>query len=587
MRFSETTKTKDTQENRQKYFLERITEICDLYPQVPAVYERLPGKDHEPGLSLTYGELDELSSIIGANLYMKGVRANDTVAMSLDRSAVGVAIMLGIMKAGAVYLPICTDYPLSLVRDIISECDVKHLICDTINRKDLPSCIIMNSNDVLTDHGKRTDRHFSYPDICYIIYTSGSSGKPKGVAINQTNLASLLESIKEEILSVKGKIASLFASFCFDASIWEISLAFLNAKTLYVFNQDEVYHINTFIESANREKIALMTLPPSYLQKLDCRRLPYIELLISAGERLNADLYNRWIAHTRVVNAYGPTECTVCVSLFCSGVPCETEVPIGRTLRNCRVYILDEDMNEVESGVVGEIYVTGDGVSPGYINSLYNQDSFIYHLELSDTALYRTRDRGWLDDVGCLHYSGRSDRQVKFNGFRIELDQIEICIQSHPQVLDAAVVVCDGNIYAFLTTELSDLIDIKKYCLAHLPDYMFPCSFIRLKSIPYRQNEKKDYTLLADMLAQENEWNTLRRQLTSAYSSVLKKDNILPNDNFFEIGGQSMYAVDVVRVLSDMGIKIKITDIYIYPTIDEMCDFILNTQNAQRGACDE
>ncbi|HLM71123.1 MAG TPA: amino acid adenylation domain-containing protein, partial [Polyangiaceae bacterium] len=394
------------------------------------------------GVSLSYRELNERANRLAHFLRELGVGPERIVASFLEKSLDAVVAFFGILKAGGVYLPLDPDYPKDRLAFMIEDSAPSVLLTQEHLAGRLPESagrIVQLDADwpsIARRWASAPPRLAEPENAAYIIYTSGSTGKPKGALVEHRNAVHLIEA-QRRLLGVREDSRVLqFASLGFDASIWDIFMALTNGATLYMVPPRAALPGAELSRFLRRNRISMATLPPSVLARQPFELLPDLTTLIVAGEACPAELPDQWAGGRRFINAYGPTEATVCATYFeCS--PGAGAPPIGRPLPNVRVYILDEHGNPVPAGVPGELYIGGAGVARGYLNrDELTQQRFIPDpfSEYPDARLYRTGDLCRRLPDGNIEFLSRLDHQVKVRGYRIELGEVEAALREHPSV---------------------------------------------------------------------------------------------------------------------------------------------------------
>lgn len=390
---------------------------------------------------MSYQELDSVSNQF-AN-YIKStynIGVGDLISLTLDRSEWNVITMIGILKAGAAYIPIDPEYPQDRISYIKSDSQSK-LTVDEILLEEFWE----KQSSYTTDD---TETAPNVNDLAYVIYTSGSTGKPKGVMIEHGNIVNtILSQIK--IFDLRESDHSLqFASFSFDASVSEIFITLLSGASLFIAD-DKMRSDPTLLESyIIDQKISIATLPPSYLRLMDVKNLKGMRGLITAGEAPAIDKVSEYLSYGTFYNAYGPTETSICGSVY--KIPKgsslnTTTIPIGYPIANTQIYILDEFNNLQPDGVVGEICIGGKGLAREYLNKPELTDEKFIENPFGSGKLYKTGDLGtWLPD-GSVEFLGRLDDQIKINGYRVELNEIEVSLENHEDIEEALVLIKENQ----------------------------------------------------------------------------------------------------------------------------------------------
>ncbi|MEH7243832.1 amino acid adenylation domain-containing protein, partial [Bacillus sp. JJ269] len=420
------------------------------------------------------------------------------------------------------------------------------------------------------------------PDnLAYVIYTSGSTGNPKGVLYEQKGLCNFINaSINFTKLNTGSKVVQ-FSSIAFDVSLYDIFATLVSGGTLYVCGQQDIMPVDPLTQFLLEKKITHAFLPPTVLNLLDESKFEELQTVISAGSVCSEQVAKRWVKNHLFINAYGPTEASVATIDIYSG---KGTPPIGRSIPNVEVYVLNEAKKLVPIGTVGELYIGGIALARGYLNQPeLTKASFIPHpfKNSSNDRLYRTGDLVKYLPDGNIEYIGRADKQVKIRGFRIELGEIETILGNHPDIKEVTVVAQedsfgDNILVAYIVGEGATQ-EWRKHVGVHLPNYMVPAHFIKIESLPLTVNGKVDKDALPAWasIIQTNEGyiaprNRVEQKMVEIWSEVLGIDSsaIGINDNFFELGGHSLLATKITSRLGvDFSILVQIRDIFEYPTI--------------------
>ncbi|MEV2381112.1 amino acid adenylation domain-containing protein [Paenibacillus larvae] len=426
--------------------------------------------------------------------------------------------------------------------------------------------------------------------IAYVIYTSGTTGQPKGVMVEHKGIANLKVVWEESFgISPRDRIG-FFASISFDASVWEIFMALLNGATLYVLSKELLSNLCEFQNYLGENSITVMTLPPSYAQYLDPVSLFDLRLLITAGSAPSQSLVNKWNQIVTYVNAYGPTETSICATNWIA--PREwcnaSHIPIGTPIRNTQVYILDDNLQPVATGESGQLWVGGVGLARGYLNRPeLTAEKFIDNPFIPGEKLYCTGDYArWLSD-GNIEYRGRMDHQVKIRGYRIELGEIEAVLQKHSGISEAAVLVKKDKLgnpflsaYYVAEKEIPGHL-LRSYMENELPHYMVPYHFYCIENMPLTVNGKVDREkLLLPEYNQETSSkytaprNELELLLAEVWKDVLEVEEVGIDDNFYLLGGDSIKAIQMASKLYEHQLRLDMKDLMMNPTISTLAPVV-------------
>ena len=410
------------------------------------------------GLHLSYYELDRRSNMLAHFLRSLGVGPGLSVAICLDRGADQMIAVLGVLKAGACYVPIDPNYPPERVSFLLEDCQAPVLIVSEDLRQSLPTgwmvtvCPDSDWEQINQHSQQELSSGVEADELAYIIYTSGSTGKPKGVGVSHRSASNLARAQMEWFEIAEARVVMQFASMSFDAAVSEWTTALLSGGRLVMGSGEEMMPGREMIELMRREEVEVVTLPPSVLGVLPEDEMPSLRTLVVAGEACPQEMVDRWSRGRKMINAYGPTETTVCATM--SGRLEEGRVPpIGRPIRGARVYVLDDRQEAVPVGVAGELCVGGVGVARGYENRRGQTAERFVPDGIGGEAggrLYRTGDRARWKADGELEYLGRRDEQVKVRGYRIELGEIEAVLSEQAGVAQCAVIIRDDALVAYV-----------------------------------------------------------------------------------------------------------------------------------------
>ena len=518
---------------------------------------------------LTYRELNERAGRVAAHLQERGAGPDVLVALSLERSVEMIVALLGVMKAGAAYVPLDPNYPPERLAFMLADCRPALVI----DRGTLP--------EYLETPAPAPKPRRACPDnLAYVIYTSGSTGRPKGVMLCHRGLTNL---VHEQTIGFQVKPGSRvlqFASFSFDASVSEIFMALTTGAALHLAGQETLMSPPDLVRLMREQAISVVTLPPSLLAVLPADGFPELATLISAGEACSWEIVDRWAPGRRFLNAYGPTECTIGPAFYVaeSGTRPSRNVPIGRPIGNTTIYILDPSLEPVPVGVPGELYIGGAGVARGYLGrpdltaEKFLPDPFSAE---PGARLYRTGDLARYLDGGDIEYLGRIDQQVKVRGFRIELGEIENVLREHPAVKDAVAVVRGDRLVAYVIGSSEGLRD---HLRQRLPDYMAPAAIVALDAFPLTPNGKVDRKALPapEVAASPERPYVAPRDaeeeiVAGIWAGVLNAGPVGATDNFFDLGGHSLLATQVVsRVRAAFAVELPLRALFESPTVAGM-----------------
>ncbi len=593
----------------EKSFLFRISEgkvIEYPYPNVldkfNVIVQKYPSKVacEFDNIHLSYKELDERSDRICSYLILHGFHLEDIIGVMLPNSIELIEWIIGIMKAGCVYMPIDRKYPKDRIEYMIADSGVKAIVTNEVSKitevNKIKNISLENISKELENHNSIFEKRIiDSENIAYLIYTSGSTGKPKGVMLKHKGLINLVENQIKDFEVISTSRVLQFASISFDASVSEIFMSLLSGATLCLVDRDKLTNTNEIENILTDQNISVVTLPPSLLQVMQVHEFNNLKTIISAGEKLNKEVANKWKQNRNLVNAYGPTEATVGVSSFKFDKIKDywNSIPIGSSLNNINLFILDHDLKLVQRGTIGEIFIGGISLARGYISKPdLTADKFIPNpfSDREGERLYRTGDLGRFTKEGVIEYIGRVDEQVKVRGFRIELTEIEIVIKSLSDVEEAVVITLGkenkAKLIAFVKMAEEhnfNYEEIKQKLKDTLPDYMVPSIILEIKEIPFTPNGKIDRKKLQKFEKLENVSSKeyvipsteYEVKLASIWQELLDIDKIGIYDNFFELGGHSLLITQLVSRINDkFNVNIHLKDLFEYANIKSQASYI-------------
>ena len=547
--------------------------------------------------SISYQELNRRANQVARHLRQLGVGPGGVAGIYLPRSIEMIVAVLGVWKAGAAYVPLDPNYPGRRLADMIADSRPAILVTQADLVERLPahgSALLRLDADwpaIATQDAANLGPNVGPDDPCYIIFTSGTTGQPKGVLLCHRGLSNLVEAEREVFASTAEDRILLFASQSFDASVFEMVMPLSVGATMVVATGSSILPGPDLAVLLRDQAVTTVTLPPSILALLPRTELPALRTIIVAGEACPAEVVAAWAPGRRFFNAYGPTEATVWSTVACcaadGGPP-----PIGRPIRNTRAYVLDPQLQLVPPGVSGELHLAGPGIARGYINRPEaTLEKFIPNPfdDRDEGVLYRTGDRVRLRDDGQLEFLGRIDHQVKIRGYRIEPDEIRALICGHPQVRDAVVAVqpvgsCAApGLVAYVVPDAPETFaasELLPYLRDRLPHFMLPSAIVPLAALPLTRNGKIDRSALPQ--PRGGGWTSESRRaptppcdateslLVEVWVKVLRVDDIGIHDNFLELGGASLQALEVVTHARKRGIELTPEMLFQCQTVAEL-----------------
>lgn len=546
---------------------------------------------------LTYEELDNKSNHLANILIQNGVKAEDIVAVLMSKSVDYIISILSILKAGAAFLPIDVSYPSDRIEYMLSDSGAKILLvsndADEFVENKLRVINIRNLEYDDANIGSIVPNVKNSSNLAYVIYTSGSSGKPKGVLIEHKGICNLML-LHHDVMGINENDRIIqFASISFDASVWEIFMALLNGASLYLVDKDITCDTSLFENYLNDNNITVATLPPVYLNNLDHSNIHFLRILITAGATISKSTLNPWFNKVRYINAYGPTETTICSTIWIHDKTdklCDFKsVPIGKPIINSKIYILDTYNNIQAIGVPGEICVSGDMISRGYLNrEELNKEKFIANPFIQGKYMYRTGDLAKWKSNGDIEYIGRIDDQIKLHGYRIEPSEIEYIISVYSNIEDVAVICKSVNndtiliaYYTAIKTIDNDM--LKTFLKEKLPEYMIPNILVQIHEFVLDNSGKIDKKHLQTMdICQSNKdidksSNPTEAKLFKIWVEVLGNADFGVTNSFFQSGGSSITLIQIIaQIKKEFNVNIGFKEFMIGKDIRSIANLIAN-----------
>ncbi len=551
---------------------------------------------------ISYRELDARANQIANYLQRIGVTPNapdNIVGLCLDRSVDAVAFALGILKAGAAYLPLDPAYPADRLGFMLNDARPRVLITQQETAEKLPHgswhtlAIDRDGAEIFLEPVDLNSPEITSEHLAYVIYTSGSTGQPKGVETTHQNLLNLIEWHQDAFQINSSDRASLLAGVGFDAAVWETWPYLAAGSALFLPEERTRLSPELLRDWLVAEGITVSFLPTALADRVLTLEWPTntaLRYLLTGAETLRR--FPAGNLPFQLVNNYGPTECTVVsTSGIVSPDSCVNKMPtIGRPIRNTQVYILDENLSELPAGATGELFVGGAGVARGYLNQPeLTSEKFIpnpFSAE-SGSRLYRTGDLACYLDNGEIEYLGRIDDQIKILGHRIEPNEISAVLDRHPAI-EASLITAraegcsEKRLVAYVVLnagEQTATVALQEFLSEQLPRYMVPSVFVQLQSLPLTQNGKLDRAALP---APDLE-NTLRNdvfvaprtpiedRLSAMISKLLDLEQVSVADNFFLLGGHSLLGTQLIaQVRAAFGVELALRTLFDSPTIEQL-----------------
>lgn len=571
------------------------------------------------GRELTYRQLQQQAEVLAVELQAAGVRAESLVGIFMQRSELAIVAILAVVKAGGAYLPLDPAYPAERISTILEDAWPSVILTEESLRGKLPAhgameLVVDRMN--LAEAGreeKRFETRVEPDNLAYVIYTSGSTGKPKGVMVTHGNVVRLFLETQHWFRFDQADVWTLFHSLAFDFSVWEMWGSLLYGGRLVVVPFAVSRSPQEFYSLLLKERVTVLNQTPSafyQLIKIDQDRRDAelaLRVVVFGGEALNFKMLQPWFAahgdqRPRLINMYGITETTVHVTyreLTTADAEDGVGSLIGVPIPDLSIQLLGEDKRPVSVGDVGEIYVGGAGVARGYLNRpQLTAERFLPNPVTADPAdrLYRSGDLGRYLPSGELEYLGRADSQVKINGFRVEIGEIEAAITAFDRVAETRVIAHTDDagtkrLVAYYIPKAGEVIatrEISEFLSAKIPYWMMPSLYIPISKIPLTEHGKVDYAALPAPTfgsatdSGDRHGSNAEVEVAKAWRKVLGADHVGLDDNFFDIGGTSMLLMSVHAALeAQFHRKISVADLFAYTTVRSLAKLLEGTKSDQ------
>ncbi|WP_414582644.1 non-ribosomal peptide synthetase [Scytonema sp. PCC 10023] len=556
---------------------------------------------------LTYRQLNHRVNQLAHYLQKQGVTKETVVAICLERSVDMVVGILAVLKADGAYIPLDPSYPVERLSFMLSDSQASLLITkqEILEKLSLSSaktvCLDIHKDNIAQESQENPISTSKADNLAYIIYTSGSTGTPKGVLGTHRGTVNGLHWLWKTYPFTQGEVCCQKTAISFVDSVWEIFAPLLGGIPTVIINNATLLDPQLFIEALAHHKVTRIILVPSLLRLLLdnyshlTKKLTQLKLWITSGEALSVKLaqtFRELIPSAKLINLYGSSEVSANATYYDTSLLQNqaNSVPIGRPINNTQVYVLNRHLQLTPVGVIGELYVGGDGLARGYLRRPeLTQEKFIDNPFIPGTKLYKTGDLVRYLNDGNLEYLGRRDDQVKIRGFRVELGEIATAIAQHPDVQESVVIVSDDaqknqRLVAYVVTEKQDIAaQLLPYLQQKLPNYMLPSAFVVLDELPITPNGKVDKRALpTDEVIRSNTTqsfvaprNFTELSLVKLWENLLNTSPIGVTDNFFDLGGHSFLAVRLMAQLQDrFGHNLTLSTLFENPTIEKLATIV-------------
>ena len=556
---------------------------------------------------LKFAALNARANKLAHYLKRAGVRAEEPVAVFLERSTDMIVALLAVLKAGCAWVPLDVSYPRERTNYVLQDSGARVVLTQAQWQTFLPPDYRL----VFLDRDWKEIEHESAANplatatadtAAYVIYTSGSTGRPKGVVGLHGATVNRLEWMYRRYPFAPGEVCCQKTSLSFVDSIWEIFGPLLAGVPLVVFPDDDVKDIDRFIEELNQAKVSRIVLVPSLLRAMlqsgIAQRLPRLKSWTCSGEALPLDLANnlkRQLPDAALLNLYGSSEVAADVTYYDVTETEPREIPLGYPIANTQVYVLDRNLEPVPAGITGEIYVGGDGLARGYFDRPeLTAEKFVPHPFADDPGrrLYRTGDLGRFREDGAIEYRGRTDHQVKIRGSRVELGEIERALALHPEIGGAIVLAKehaagDKRLIAYVISSNKSLSqrEVRSFLSRELPEFMIPASVVVLEDFPKTASGKVDRLSLPSPTDLREDYvaprNLTEEIVAGVLAEVMKLDEISINDDFFELGGHSLLIPQVAARLTELfAVNMPLRAFFDHSKVSELASTIANLRSA-------
>ncbi|OLF09836.1 hypothetical protein BLA60_18910 [Actinophytocola xinjiangensis] len=517
---------------------------------------------------LTYAQLNAAANRLAHQLIAGGVGPEDVVALVLPRSVALTVAVLGVLKAGAAFLPVDPGYPAERLRYMLDDARPGAVLDDP--------AVVLAATGADTDP---TDAQRTAPLLAahpaYVLYTSGSTGRPKAAQVTHHGLPSIVGAYRDRMgITAHSRVLQWYSP-SFDASYLEFFGALLSGACLIGAPAHRLLPGDPLVDVVAQHRATHTGMTPSVASVLRADQFPSLVAVGLGGEQVPVDVVDRWAPGRVLLNVYGPTECTIANTLhrLVPGSP----IPLGAPAANSRAYVLDAALNPVPAGVAGELYIAGHGLARGYLRrpGLTAQRFGPNPFGPPGSRMYRTGDLARWNRDGQVEYLGRIDHQVKLRGFRVEPGEVETVLTRHPAVTTAAVLAREDRLVAYvvLATALADLsAELRAHCAATLPEFMVPSAYLVIPELPLNPNGKLLRTALPDPAVRTSEPVAARtaaqRLLCRLFAEAVGIERVGIDDDFFAIGGHSLLVTTVIsRLRAEHGLHLGVRDFFATPTV--------------------
>ena len=548
---------------------------------------------------LTYKEIDLYANGVAQKLKDSGIVKRDVVAIISDQTYAQIVAIIATLKIGAIFVPLSKEHPLTRNQKITKQAKIKCIIANEDFQDDTYADVpVIRFNHNKLEH--ITTNTIKPDDIAYIIYTSGTTGTPKGVAIQHSSVMNTILAVNEKIKAKSKDKTIMISQMTFDLAIYDIFSMFQVGGSVVVLSEKDRLNPEKITQIVETHKVTIWNSVPAlfklfldYIEKLDQRTLSIKKVLLS-GDWIHKNLYKvaKEVLNPQLIfyGLGGATEASIWSNSFDLALLKESDssVPYGHPLANQRMYILNSQLNECPIGVIGDLYIAGEGLAECYWNdATKTKHSFFFHSKLNE-RLYKTGDTAMVRHDGQIIFMGREDNQVKLNGYRIELGEIEQSLKQITEIKDALVLLDNQLIAFYILKEPVEREYIENELRKKLPSYMIPKIYHKIIKFPLTINGKVDCKrLLKDVKATNNievkrEFNDLDKKLKNMMVRLLKIKDIKLGDDFFKLGGDSLKALQLIQLIKEeLSINLTLKELFNHPKLYELSNYIKDNIQAE------
>ena len=541
---------------------------------------------------MTYEELNKRSNSLANRLVSEKIEPDQPVCIMVDKSIEMIVAIIGVLKAGGAYLAIDSEFPIERKKYIFADSEAKILIT---TKKYTENLVFDGTAISISDHDFSKNSFdpqvkIEASDLAYIIYTSGTTGEPKGVMIEHRSVVNYVFSFLDEFKYTGDEIVLEQSSYLFDAFVEEVFPTLASGATLVIANKYGAKDMKKLTETINDQNVTIVSVSPLVLNEMNkINDFKSVKLFISGGDVLKYEYIDNLIQTGKVYNTYGPTETTVCATYHECDSKLKDNIPIGRPVGNYKLFILDKNLNLLPIGVSGELYISGPGLSRGYLNRPeLTKEMFIDNPFLPGEKMYKTNDIARWYPMGEIEYVGRADRQIKIRGMRVELGEIESHLLRHDKIKSVVIIAREDDGKQFLCAyyEINEDIsiqEIRTFLRNKIPRHMIPSYYLQMDKLPLNASGKVNMKALPDLnnmiLNDENEYvgpeSEIEEKLILLVQNIINKKKISMKDNFFDLGGDSL-SLNVLAfdIIDNFNIDMPLEYLFKANDIKEIADII-------------